>query len=115
MSDRYGQAKSPQPMRAHTCVIRRRLEKSWDPTSSDDCPGCAVDRLEGWAQLLESIRREVFVNSEAPSVGDGASPGRPAETGPYPDCTGLSGRPAPELEDSSAVVREGTPDATHRQ
>lgn len=56
-SARYGTAQAPQPTRAHTCKIRRRLEKGWStPTSQDDCPACQVDRREGWAQLLASFR-----------------------------------------------------------
>lgn len=49
-------------MRAHTCKIRRQLEKGHQATSQDDCPGCATDRREGWAELLASIRSEMFVN-----------------------------------------------------
>lgn len=63
MADRYGQARSPQPMRAHTCKIRRRIERGWHtPTSQDDCPACAIDRAEGWVQLLASIRSELYVH-----------------------------------------------------
>lgn len=62
MVDRYGQARSPQPMRGHTCQRRRQIERGWKATSQDDCPGCKVEREEGWQELLASIGREVFVN-----------------------------------------------------
>lgn len=62
MADRYGEARSPQPTRAHTCAIRRRLHKAWSPTTQDECPACQVERAEGWAQLLASIRDQVFVH-----------------------------------------------------
>lgn len=60
MGDRYGQARSPQPTRAHTCHRRRQLNRGWTPTSQDDCPACDVERQEGWAQLLASVRAELF-------------------------------------------------------
>lgn len=53
----YGPHRSPQPTRAHTCQIRRRLERGWQPTSQDDCPACKVDREEGWHELLASFRQ----------------------------------------------------------
>jgi hypothetical protein len=63
MSTRYGTARSPQPTAAHTCARRRQLHKGWsNPTSQDDCPACEVDRREGWAELLASIRRELYVH-----------------------------------------------------
>lgn len=62
MSDRYGTARSPQPTRAHTCKRRRQLERGWQATSQDDCPACGVEREEGWAQLLSSIRSQLWVH-----------------------------------------------------
>lgn len=58
----YGTARAPQPMRGHTCKIRRRIEKGHTATSQDDCPGCSIERTEGWHQLLASIRSQLYVN-----------------------------------------------------
>lgn len=63
MTDRYGTARSPQPARGHTCKRRRQLHKGWTATSQDDCPGCSIERAEGWAELLGSIRAELFGRS----------------------------------------------------
>lgn len=52
---RYGRAQSPAPMRVHTCQRRVALERSWTPTSSDECPGCAVEAREGWPQLVRDV------------------------------------------------------------
>lgn len=60
MSDRYGTARSPQPSKAHTCQRRRVLNRGWTATTQDDCPACGIERAEGWAELLASIRAELF-------------------------------------------------------
>lgn len=62
MGDRYGSALSPQPMRAHTCQRRRQLERGWQATTQDECPACAIERREGWAQLVASFRAELWVH-----------------------------------------------------
>lgn len=56
----YGPHRSPQPMRGHTCKIRRRLERGFPATSQDDCPGCRIEREEGWHELLASFRQELM-------------------------------------------------------
>lgn len=61
MADRYGTARSPQPMRAHTCKRRRQIERGWVATTQDECPACEVERREGWAELVASVSRELHV------------------------------------------------------
>jgi hypothetical protein len=56
MTTRYGSAQSPQPYGRHTCKLGKRVHRSTEPTSQDDCPACEVDRREGWSQLLASFR-----------------------------------------------------------
>jgi hypothetical protein len=54
----YGKATTPAPSRAHTCKRRKRVEKSWTATTTDDCTACQLER-DGWHQLLGSFHTEL--------------------------------------------------------